>query len=344
MRLKYTILLAVSPFLQSPVVGKATNPGRWGILFSVASQKFDNSISLLSPLNWDTLCLTFIFVHGFFFLLFSVARKSSARATDRAVSFPLGHWKAQFLLCCAVRIGCQPVVRWTLLLDVLLLYRCHLSSNTSSLLRCFDDTACLQIAGATEPFDNVLLRYIMRDSYSEGVLLQGCFHLNQYGWSRDGCRKMLRQIKCDLQKDPRITEACRCGVWVAEVRAVTLSFRGSFHTTLSYPSGSPSNNYLCSFSFYSVAARALFMEKYSCFVLIIRWLLRCGQKQAWKQRAFELWRRGAWQRRAALWHGTWWYRITLYVTAHRPHGRQLAPQESTLCNTRDNQHGAGITD
>lgn len=41
----------------------------------------------------------------------------------------------------------------------------------------------------------------------------------------------------------------------------------------------------------------------------------------------------------------WRYRITFYVTGYRPQdtGRQLAPQESTLCNRRDNQHVAGIT-
>lgn len=69
---------------------------------------------------------------------------------------------------------------------------------------------------------------------------------------------------------------------------------GIFHVALSYPPESLSNSNLHCFLFYSITKKSLFSEKYSCFVLIIRWLLSCGQKRAWKQRASELQKLGAW--------------------------------------------------
>lgn len=218
---------------------------------------------------------------------FSVARNSSASAADFAVSFLLGHPKDQW-------VGCQPVVRCALLVDVLFLYCCHLSSNTSSLLLCFDDIACLQIAGGAALFDNVLLQYIVRDSYSQCVLLQGRFHLQQYSWSQGCLWKTLRQIKLHLSDWP---------IKDRSVKVQHLSHRGPrgnsvsngiFRAMLSYPSESLSDSNLCCFLFYSITKKLLFSEKYSCFVLIIRWLLRCGQKQAWKQRASELQTLGSW--------------------------------------------------
>lgn len=151
------------------------------------------------------------------------------------------------------------------------------SSNTSSLLHCFDDTACLQIAGAAVLFNNVLLQCIVRGSYSQCVLLQGCFHFKQYSQSQGCLWKTLRQIKLHLSDWPM---NCR------SVKVQPLSHRGPcgnsvfrviFRAMLSYPPESLSNSNLC-FLFYSVTKTSLFSEKYSCFVLIIRWLLRCGQK------------------------------------------------------------------
>lgn len=203
------------------------------------------------------------------------------------MSFLLGHPKEQW-------VGCQPVVRCALLVDVLLLCYCHLSSNTSSLLHCFDDIACLQIAGAAALFDNVLLQYIVRDSYSQCGLLPRCFIFKQYSWSQDCLWKMVRQIKSHLSDWPTNDRSVKVQCLSHRGPCSDSVFNGIFHAALSYPPEFLSNSNLCCFLFYSITKTSLFSEKYSCFVLIIRWFLRCGQKQAWKQRASELWRQGAW--------------------------------------------------